>query len=172
MLLVILQPQLRNHAGEQLRGAHGVFAARAVAPVTYVQGTPSTTSKRDGGCAYRARSVSKSLAHQQISLRRDASLADHEQIGKALCEFREDNVLIIGSGSITHNLSAIQGAPIDAAAAAWVSDFSQWMQVQLQTNARAALLDYRVKAPFVARNHPTEVHLLPLYVAMDAYAVT
>lgn len=108
----------------------------------------------------------------QVSLRRGASPVDHEQMGQALRKFREDDVLIIGSGSITHNLYAYRGASIDAEVPSWVSDFGEWMHTRLQTNQRESLQDYRAQAPFAVRNHPTEDHLLPLFVAMGAAGET
>jgi 4,5-DOPA dioxygenase extradiol len=104
----------------------------------------------------------------QISLRHGAAPAEHEQIGKALRTLRDDGVLIIGSGSLTHNLYAYRGASLDAAVPSWVSDFGDWMHTRLQANQRDSLLDYRAQAPFAVRNHPTEEHLLPLFVAMGA----
>jgi len=104
----------------------------------------------------------------QVSLRRGATPAEHERMGEALRKLREDDLLIIGSGSLTHNLYAYRGASIDAEVPSWVSDFADWVHVQLQTNQRESLLDYRVQAPFAVRNHPTEEHLLPLFVAMGA----
>ncbi|MEO6353341.1 MAG: class III extradiol ring-cleavage dioxygenase, partial [Burkholderiaceae bacterium] len=104
----------------------------------------------------------------QISLVRGATPAEHYRIGQALAPLRDQGVLIIGSGSLTHNLHEVWGKPIDASAPAWVSDFSQWMTSRVLGNQRDALLDYRQQAPFAARNHPTEEHLLPLFVAMGA----
>lgn len=104
----------------------------------------------------------------QISVVRGATPATHEKMGKALASLREEGVLIIGSGSLTHNLYEFRGQDIDEPPPAWVSEFATWMQTALQENRHAALLDYRAQAPFAARNHPTEEHLLPLYVAMGA----
>jgi 4,5-DOPA dioxygenase extradiol len=104
----------------------------------------------------------------QVSLRRGASPAEHEQMGKALRTLREKDVLVIGSGSLTHNLYAFRGASINAEVPGWVSDFDEWMHSRLQSNQRDSLLDYRAQAPFAVRNHPTEEHLLPLFVAMGA----
>jgi len=104
----------------------------------------------------------------QVSLRRGALPAEHEHIGKALRKLREDGILIIGSGSLTHNLYAFRGASADAEVPGWVSEFDEWMHSRLQSNQREALLDYRAQAPFAVRNHPTEEHLLPLFVAMGA----
>lgn len=104
----------------------------------------------------------------QISLWRGASPEENEQMGKALRKLRDAGVLIIGSGALTHNLYAFRGASIGADVPSWVSDFAEWMHDRLQTSQREALLDYRAQAPFAVRNHPTEEHLLPLFVAMGA----
>lgn len=104
----------------------------------------------------------------QISLVRGASPALHEQLGRALAQLRHEGVLVIGSGSLTHNLYEFRGQPLDEAVPGWVSEFESWMQDRLAADDRAALLDYRVRAPSAERNHPSEEHLLPLFVAMGA----
>ncbi|UUZ48110.1 dioxygenase [Massilia sp. B-10] len=106
----------------------------------------------------------------QISLVRGASPALHEQLGRALAQLRHEGVLVIGSGSLTHNLYEFRGQPLDEAVPGWVSEFESWMRDRLAANDRAALLDYRVRAPSAERNHPSEEHLLPLFVAMGAVA--
>lgn len=104
----------------------------------------------------------------QISILRGASPAEHEQLGRALSKLRNDGILIIGSGSLTHNLSEFRGHAIDAVVPSWVSDFAAWMNANLENAQHDALMNYRSQAPFAARNHPTEEHLLPLFVAMGA----
>jgi 4,5-DOPA dioxygenase extradiol len=104
----------------------------------------------------------------QISVLRGATPAEHEKMGKALSKLRDEGVLVIGSGSLTHNLYEFRGHSIDAPVPAWVSDFGTWMMTMLRDNQRESLLDYRQRAPSAARNHPTEEHLLPLFVAMGA----
>jgi 4,5-DOPA dioxygenase extradiol len=89
-------------------------------------------------------------------------------MGKALNRLRDEGVLIIGSGSLTHNLYELRGHAIDAPPPPWVSDFGTWMMTMLRDNRRESLLDYRRQAPAAARNHPTEEHLLPLFAAMGA----
>lgn len=104
----------------------------------------------------------------QISLVRGASAAAHQKIGKALAELRGEGVLIVGSGSLTHNLYEFRGYSIDAEVPSWVSDFDTWMKIRLENNQQESLLDYRMQAPYAARNHPSEEHLMPLFVAMGA----
>lgn len=104
----------------------------------------------------------------QISLVRGASPAAHVQLGRALARLRHEGVLVIGSGSLTHNLHEFRGQPVDAPAPGWVSEFGHWMRERLEANDQAALMDYRKLAPSAGRNHPSEEHLLPLFVAMGA----
>lgn len=104
----------------------------------------------------------------QLSILHGATAAEHEKLGQALSRLREEGVLIIGSGSMTHNLYEFRGQGIDAAAANWVSDFAEWMNARLEQGDRDALLDYRKRAPFAEKNHPTDEHLMPLYVALGA----
>lgn len=104
----------------------------------------------------------------QISIVRGASPALHQQLGAALQQLRQEGVLVLASGSLTHNLYEFRGQPVDAPAPAWVASFEAWMHDKLVANDHAALLDYRKLAPMAEKNHPTEEHLLPLYVALGA----
>jgi 4,5-DOPA dioxygenase extradiol len=104
----------------------------------------------------------------QLSIVRGASPARHEAMGRALAALREEGVLILASGSLTHNLHEFRGQGVDAPVPGWVSEFGAWMQARLEADDRAALLDYRRAAPYAAENHPTDEHLLPLFVAMGA----
>ncbi|CAN7371566.1 dioxygenase family protein [Massilia sp. LjRoot122] len=104
----------------------------------------------------------------QLSVVRGADPAEHERIGRALTALRGEGVLVVGSGSLTHNLHEFRGQDLDAPAPHWVDEFAQWMKARLEANDRTALLDYRRGAPFASQNHPTEEHLLPLFVAMGA----
>jgi 4,5-DOPA dioxygenase extradiol len=104
----------------------------------------------------------------QLSVVRGAGPAVHERIGRALGALREEGVLVLASGSLTHNLYEFGGQDVDAPVPDWVSGFEAWMKARLESSDRAALLDYREAAPDAVRNHPTDEHLLPLFVAMGA----
>ncbi len=109
-----------------------------------------------------------SIPVAQISVLRGASPLDHYRLGKTLASLRNENVLILGSGSLTHNLYEFRGHDVDAEVPSWVSDFDIWMKDNIESNQREAVLNYRTRAPYAARNHPSEEHISPLFVAMGA----
>jgi len=90
----------------------------------------------------------------------------HLAMGCALAPLsRNDDVLILGSGSFSHGRPLSRpGGPEPA----WVAEFGRWMHATLQKGDVGDLLSYREKAPFAERNHPTGEHLLPLFVALGA----
>ncbi|MFD2366165.1 dioxygenase [Pseudoduganella sp. GCM10020061] len=106
----------------------------------------------------------------QLSVVRGATPADHERMGRALAPLRDQGVLVVGSGSLTHNLYEFRGQPIDSAPPDWVRAFGDWMKRALEGGDLEALRQYRAEAPHAVRNHPTEEHLLPLFVALGAGA--
>lgn len=104
----------------------------------------------------------------QIALMHGAGPVGHERLGAALSVLREQNILVIGSGSLTHNLHEFRRQAIDAPPPSWVTEFDMWMTAALHNCAWEALRDYRRQAPFAERNHPSEEHLYPLFVALGA----
>ncbi|SOE08600.1 4,5-DOPA dioxygenase extradiol [Hoeflea halophila] len=96
----------------------------------------------------------------------------HFRLGQALSELGAEGVLVIGSGSFTHNLGEAfkllrRGTRL-AEVPHWVESFTNWMNERLTASDVDALIDYRSAAPYAVENHPTDEHLLPLYVAMGA----
>jgi 4,5-DOPA dioxygenase extradiol len=104
----------------------------------------------------------------QLSVQPHLGPAHHLRVGRALAPLRQDRVLIIGSGSFTHDLSEFRGHGPNDPAPEWVNGFADWFHAALTANETDALLDYRRRAPFATKNHPTEEHLLPLYAALGA----
>lgn len=102
-----------------------------------------------------------------LSIQPHQSPEYHYRMGRALSALREEGVLLIGSGSITHNLRDVFGSR-DPSDTGYVLPFIQWIEDMLERNDIHALLDYRHQAPFAERAHPTDEHLLPLYFAMGA----
>lgn len=89
-------------------------------------------------------------------------------MGRALASLRDQDILLIGSGSITHNLHDFRAGYGADREAPYVRPFIEWVEGALARNDLAALLDYRHQAPHAERAHPTDEHLLPLYFAMGA----
>ncbi|WP_287030393.1 DODA-type extradiol aromatic ring-opening family dioxygenase [Pseudomonas sp. UBA6310] len=104
----------------------------------------------------------------QLSLPSRRGPAFQQQVGRALAGLRESDVLLVGSGSITHNLGELDWHAGPDRIEPWASAFRDWMVERLAGDDEAALLDYRRQAPFAVRNHPSDEHLLPLYFARAA----
>ncbi len=102
----------------------------------------------------------------QLSLLQGADARAHHRIGLALAALRAEGVLIVGSGSITHNLRAL--APEGTPAPDWARRFDGWVFDTLEAGRQEELLDFPAK-PSVARlAHPSVEHFLPFYVALGA----
>jgi 4,5-DOPA dioxygenase extradiol len=104
------------------------------------------------------------LVAVSIDPRGDA--AWHHRLGAALAPLRRRNVLIIGSGSISHNLGEVF-RPADQDRR-WVERFTDWLAERVAQGDREALLGAMAAAPDAVRNHPTDEHLLPLFAALGA----
>jgi len=93
-------------------------------------------------------------------------------LGEALAPLRGEGVLVLGTGSITHNLQRVFARGLDAPPVQpEVPDsaaFRDWMFGQSAVRDWDALFDYRQRAPHAADMHPTDEHLLPWYVAAGA----
>ncbi|WP_407176498.1 DODA-type extradiol aromatic ring-opening family dioxygenase [Bradyrhizobium sp. STM 3562] len=104
----------------------------------------------------------------QLSVQPHLGVAHHLRIGRALEKLRGEGVLMIGSGSMTHDLSEFRGQSLDAPAPDWVNGFADWFSDRLAMRRTEDLLDYRRQAPFATKNHPSEEHLLPIFVSLGA----
>jgi 4,5-DOPA dioxygenase extradiol len=104
----------------------------------------------------------------QLSVQPHLGPAHHLRVGRALAPLRDEGVLIVGSGSFTHDLSEFRGRGPNDPAPDWVNSFADWFDAALRKGRTDDLLDYRRQAPFATKNHPTEEHLLPLYAALGA----
>lgn len=88
-------------------------------------------------------------------------------MGQALQALRSEGILLLGSGAMTHNLGEF-GAVDGSRAAPYVEAFSRWVEDAVARGDRAALLNYRERAPHAQRAHPTEDHFLPLFFVLGA----
>lgn len=103
----------------------------------------------------------------QLSVQSHLGPGHHLEVGRALAPVVNEGVLIVGSGSFTHDLSSWRGRE-GMAEPEWVTQFADWFDAALSEGRTCDLLAYRNLAPHAVRNHPTEEHLLPLFVALGA----
>jgi 4,5-DOPA dioxygenase extradiol len=90
------------------------------------------------------------------------------EIGKRLQPLRDEGVLIIGSGFMTHGLPFLRDWSINAQVPGWSSDFDQWAADALSRGDVDALASYKDLAPAVQYAHPTVEHFTPLFVTLGA----
>ena len=106
----------------------------------------------------------------QVSIDPNETPQYHYKLGMALSELAEENILLVGSGNITHNLEVFfsRGDTKDLAERmpVLVDEFVDWMDQKMSAGEIDALLDYRAQAPHAVENHPTDDHLLPLYFSI------
>lgn len=104
----------------------------------------------------------------QLSIQPHMDAAHHFQVGRALRPLKDEGVMVIGSGQITHNLRAADfSARLDNADPR-VTEFTDWFEAKLAAHDLDALLDYRRQAPHAEFMHPTDEHLLPVFAALGA----
>jgi 4,5-DOPA dioxygenase extradiol len=104
-----------------------------------------------------------------MSVQPRLSTAHHFALGTMLAPLRDHGVLIIGSGTATHNIGAFfSGTPpeVDAPSETYAREFISWLRTHI--NQPEQILNYRKEAPNAAKAHPTAEHFLPLIVAMGA----
>ena len=90
------------------------------------------------------------------------------EIGKRLQPLRDEGVLIIGSGFLTHGLPYLRDWSIDAVAPTWSSEFDHWAAQALEKGDIDTLASYRDLAPGVRYAHPTVEHFTPLFITLGA----
>ncbi len=104
-----------------------------------------------------------------LSIQSHGSPQQAWQIGQALAPLATRGFLIVASGNVTHNLRDYQAAARNGGQTpAYVRQFADWIAARLDAGDIPALLDYRRQAPGAVQSHPSDEHLLPLYVALGA----
>jgi 4,5-DOPA dioxygenase extradiol len=89
-------------------------------------------------------------------------------LGERLRPLRDEGVLIIGSGFLTHGLPFLKEFRIEAEAPGWSTDFDAWAGDALARGDVDALASYRTQAPGMPYAHPTVEHYTPLFVTLGA----
>ncbi len=103
----------------------------------------------------------------QLALHAGADAATHLALGRALAPLRAEGVLVLGSGTATHNLAEWR-AGTDTPD--WAQAFEDWLVETVEAGDSTAIADCMHRAPQASRAHPSDDHYLPLAVAMGAGA--
>lgn len=104
----------------------------------------------------------------QVSLPFDIDEHSAFALGRALRPLAAEGALIIGSGSLTHNLYEFRMSETEGSAAAYALEFSAWVRQAVLNGDMDSLLQTLQFAPHASRAHPTAEHFLPLLVAAGA----
>lgn len=149
-------PDLAQHAGEMLAGA----------------GIPAALEQERG----LDHGVWSFLLHMfpkadipvvQVSLQTALGPAHQYRLGRALAPLMAEDVLLIGSGQMTHNLRE-WGRNFDGQPAPYVLEFQAWVHERIEARNHQALIGYRDSAPHAVRAHPSDEHFLPLFFSLGA----
>ncbi|MFL6580739.1 MAG: DODA-type extradiol aromatic ring-opening family dioxygenase [Burkholderiales bacterium] len=104
----------------------------------------------------------------QLAVQPERDTKFHFGLGEALSQLRDDGILILASGGATHNLYEFGRHRRDAPPPEWVTAFQEWLASTIESGNTSEFLDYRTMGPHAARNHPSEEHFLPIFVAAGA----
>ncbi|KAF3444200.1 hypothetical protein FNV43_RR13890 [Rhamnella rubrinervis] len=102
----------------------------------------------------------------QLSVQSDRDGTYHYNMGRALAPLKEEGVLIIGSGTATHNLKAM--GPEDSSVASWASEFDTWIKDAILQGRYEDVNHFAEKAPNAKKAHPLPDHFYPMHVAIGA----
>ncbi|MCO5590787.1 hypothetical protein L7F22_044762 [Adiantum nelumboides] len=102
----------------------------------------------------------------QLSVQPYQDALHHYELGRALAPLRNEGVLIMASGSATHNLRTLK---LDSSLPpSWATSFDDWLNDCLVTGRFDDVIQYETKAPNARKAHPSPEHFLPLLVALGA----
>lgn len=104
----------------------------------------------------------------QLSVQPHLGPEHHLAVGKALQPLIDERMLLLASGSATHNLRDFSGRELHAKPLPYAREFSEWLTKAIIDGHSKDVLDYLKSAPQALRNHPTPEHFLPLLVPMGA----
>jgi 4,5-DOPA dioxygenase extradiol len=89
------------------------------------------------------------------------------ELGRRLQVLREQGVLVVGSGHMTHGLRWFNRKMLEGFVPRWSADFDAWAIDAVRRGAIDELADYR-SAPGMPYSHPTADHFLPIFITLGA----
>ncbi|TYK67080.1 DODA-type extradiol aromatic ring-opening family dioxygenase [Colwellia echini] len=102
----------------------------------------------------------------QVSINSALGADANYEYGKLMASLRDENILIIGSGNVTHNLAEFSRPSVGSEKR--VKAFTKWVNEKVSSAQIESLIDYMNAAPDALFNHPTQEHFLPFIAALGA----
>ncbi|KAL8170799.1 hypothetical protein V2J09_022603 [Rumex salicifolius] len=103
----------------------------------------------------------------QLSVQTNKDATYHYHMGKALSPLMDEGVLVLGSGSATHNLRKLRmddgSKPVP-----WAAEFDTWLENALVGQRYEEVNEWEKRAPHAKTAHPWPDHFYPLHVAIGA----
>lgn len=96
----------------------------------------------------------------QLSLDRNKNLQEHFELAKKLKSLREENILIMASGNIVHNLALLNWKPNEPAFD-FANSFNDAIKKAIIENDIETILNYQ-KLPGAKESVPSDEHFIPL----------
>lgn len=90
------------------------------------------------------------------------------ELGRRIAPLRDEGVLVIGSGFLTHGLPFLKEWRIEATPPTWSTEFDAWAAEALARGDVDELAAYRDRAPGMPYAHPTVEHYTPLFITLGS----
>jgi 4,5-DOPA dioxygenase extradiol len=103
----------------------------------------------------------------QVSLPSGLQPAELVELGRTLAVLRDEGVLLLGSGNVTHDLRSVDPSE-SRPTPKWARAIDEWTEQTLADRDLSKLVAYRGEAPDFGEHHPTEEHWQPLLVVAGA----
>lgn len=102
----------------------------------------------------------------QLSINKNLPMTLHVKIGEQLRALREEGIMLIGSGNLTHNLGFVDFYNIDAPVLEWAKNVDTYIEKAMINNDVESLIRIEERCPDFRTAHPNLDHYLPLlYIA-------
>jgi 4,5-DOPA dioxygenase extradiol len=106
----------------------------------------------------------------QMAIQAEQGAGHHIVLGQALAPLRQHGILIIGSGSLTHNANEVYQPENDFSSPAqdFVQAFADWVKEKAEAGSLDDIADYKALGPHALENHPKPDHFMPFAFALGA----
>lgn len=102
----------------------------------------------------------------QVSINPWLSTEEQFNIGKAIKDLKDEDILIIGSGGTVHNLGSIKWGSTEPEP--WAVEFDDWLIEKVRDKDKEALLSYQKLAPHAKMAVPREEHIAPFFITLGS----